>query len=89
MRLGKLLADLVVALDQLRTSRRGLPRRPAARSAGGQIRFLRQEADADAGLRAGLALEFLVDAGHDPQQRGFAGAVEAEHADLGAREKAE
>ena len=29
----------------------------------------------------------LVDAGHDAQQRRLAGAVEAEHADLGAREE--
>jgi hypothetical protein len=33
----------------------------------------------------GLAAVLLIDAGHDPQQRGLAGAVVAEHADLGAR----
>ena len=36
--------------------------------------------------RAGLADEVLVDAGHDPEQRALAGAVEAEDADLGAGE---
>ncbi len=36
-----------------------------------------------------LAFEFLVEAGHDPQQRRFAGTVQAEHADLGAGEEAQ
>ena len=54
-----------------------------------ELRFLRQEADLDAGLRPRLAFELLVDARHDPQQRGLAGAVQAEHADLGAREEAQ
>jgi hypothetical protein len=58
-------------------------------AAGVEVGFLRQVADADAGLRAGLALDVLVDAGHDPQQRGLARAVQAEHADLGAGEEAE
>ena len=34
-----------------------------------------------------LALDLGVDARHDPQQRRLARAVEAEHADLGAREE--
>ena len=54
-----------------------------------ELRFLRQEADVDAGLRPRFAVELLVDAGHDPQQRGLAGAVQAEHADLGAGEEAQ
>ena len=39
----------------------------------------------DCGAR--LAFEVGVDAGHDLEQRGFARAVEAEHADLGAGEE--
>jgi len=49
-----------------------------------QLRFLLKVADLDAGLGAGLALDVLVDAGHDAQQGGLAGAVQAQHADLGA-----
>ena len=41
----------------------------------------------DAGLRTGLALDVGVDAGHDPQQGRLARAVQAQHADLGAREE--
>jgi hypothetical protein len=52
-----------------------------------ELRFLGKVADLDAGLRAGLAVDLGVDPGHDPQQRGLAGAVEAEHADLGARKE--
>ena len=48
-------------------------------------RLLRQVADADAVGRLGVAEEVLVDAGHDAQERRLAGAVRAEHADLGAR----
>ena len=54
---------------------------------GVELRLLRQEADLDAGLRPRLAFELLVDAGHDPEQRRFARAVEAEHADLRAGKK--
>ena len=32
-----------------------------------------------------IAEVFGVDAGHDPEERALAGAVRAEHADLGAR----
>jgi hypothetical protein len=49
-----------------------------------ELRLLRQHADFDAGLWPRLAFDLLVSAGHDPQQRRFARAVEAEHADLGA-----
>ena len=54
-----------------------------------ELRLLRQEADLDAGLRPRFAFELLVDARHDAQQRRLAGAVQAEHADLGAREEAQ
>ena len=50
---------------------------------GIELRLLLEVADAGALGDPGLAGIFLVDAGHDPQQRRFAGAVDAEHADLG------
>ena len=40
--------------------------------------------DARAFMRPGFPLKFLIDTGHDAQERRFAGAVGAEHADLGA-----
>ncbi len=49
-----------------------------------QLRLLLQVADADAGLGACLAVDVRVHAGHDLQQRRLAGAVQAQHADLGA-----
>jgi hypothetical protein len=52
-----------------------------------ELRLLLQVADANAGLRPRLALDLGIDARHDPEQGGLAGAVQAEHADLGAREK--
>jgi hypothetical protein len=51
------------------------------------LRLLWQVAHLDAGLRARFAFEVGVYAAHDLEQRGFARAVEAEHADLGAGEK--
>jgi hypothetical protein len=48
-------------------------------------RLLRQEADAQALGRLGLAEVLPVHAGHDSQERALAGAVVAEHADLGTR----
>ena len=54
---------------------------------GVQLRFLRQVADLDAGLRAGLAVEVGVHAGHDLQHGRLAGAVQAQQADLGAGEE--
>ncbi len=52
-------------------------------------RLLLQIADADAVGRPGLAAKFLLDAGHDLEQGGFAGAVYAEHADLHAGQEGE
>ncbi len=50
---------------------------------GIELRLLLQVADARALRGPGLAGILLVEAGHDAQQRRFAGAVDAEHADLG------
>ena len=54
-----------------------------------QLRFLRQIADADAGLRPCLALDVGIHARHDFQQGGFARAVQAEDADFGAGKERE
>jgi hypothetical protein len=56
---------------------------------GIECRFLRQVADADALSGEGLADEVGLDAGHDLEQRGLAGAVQAEHADLGPGQERE
>ncbi|KAF1049442.1 MAG: hypothetical protein GAK34_02062 [Delftia tsuruhatensis] len=54
-----------------------------------ELRLLRQIADGQALHGQRLAFEFLVHPGHDLEQRGLARAVQTQHADLGAREKAE
>ena len=79
-------ASLVEAVE-----RRLLRREPSDvlphRLAGIELRLLRQVADAGALGGPGLAAEFVLDPGHDLEQRRLAGAVDAEHADLGARIK--
>ncbi len=52
-----------------------------------ELWLLWQVADIDPRHGAGFAVELGVDAGHDAQQGGLTGAVQAEHADLGAREE--
>ena len=52
---------------------------------GIELRLLLEVADARALRDPGLAGVFLVEAGHDLEQRRFTGAVDAEHADLGVR----
>ena len=49
-----------------------------------ELRFLGQVTDLDAGLRPRFAEDVGIDAGHDAQQCRFAGAVQTQHADLGA-----
>ena len=49
-----------------------------------ELRLLLEQPDGEPGREPGLAGVAVVDAGHDPQQRRLAGAVRAEHADLGA-----
>ena len=51
--------------------------------------FLLQVTDAQACHGQRFTLVFLVDTGHDLEQRGLARAIEAEHANLGTREKRE
>ena len=52
-----------------------------------ELRFLGQVANLDAGHRAGFAVDLGVHPGHDAQQGRLAGAVQAQHADLGAGEE--
>ena len=54
-----------------------------------KLRLLRQITHFDARLRACFPFDIFIDARHDAQQRGFTRAVQAEHANFRAREKAE
>jgi hypothetical protein len=54
---------------------------------GVELRLLRQITDLQAGHGHGLAFDLLVQAGHDLEQGALARAVDAQHADLGAREE--
>jgi hypothetical protein len=54
-----------------------------------ELRLLFEVPDRHVGHRNRLAVDIGVDAGHDAQQRRLAGAVEAEDADLRARQEAE
>ncbi len=59
----------------------------AHRLLGIELRFLLQITDLDARCRPRLAVEVLVDAGHDAQHGRLAGAVQAQQADLRARKE--
>ena len=50
-----------------------------------ELRLLLQHPHAEPGREPGLAVEAVVDAGHDPQQRRLARPVGAQHPDLGPR----
>ena len=52
-------------------------------------RFLGKISGREAGSQGGLAFKLAVEAGHDPQQRAFAGPVAAQNADFGAWVKCE
>ena len=60
---------------------------PSTSLAGVELRLLRQVADRDALGGPGLAVEVLVSPAMIFEQRALAGAVEAQHADLGAGEE--
>ena len=79
--------ELVVAVDDGLLRRDALHDVLAHRLVGIELRLLLEVADAGALGDPGLAVIVGVDAGHDPQQGGLAGAVDAEHADLGVRVK--
>ena len=57
--------------------------------AGIELGLLREHAHRRARRELGDAARRLLQPGHDPQQRRLAGAVRAEHADLGAGQEAE
>ena len=50
-----------------------------------ELGLLAQEPDGEAGREARLAVEPVIEPGHDPQQARLAGAVRPDDADLGAR----
>ena len=77
--------DLVVAVEQRLLGGDALHHVLAHGLFRIELRLLLQVADARAFGDPALAGEVLVDAGHDAQQRRLAGAVDAEHADLGVR----
>jgi hypothetical protein len=87
VRVGEFVADRVEAVDERLDFADALDDVAAHVLVRIELRLLRQQADLDAGLRPRLAFDLAVDAGHDAQERRFTGAVQAEHADLGAREK--
>ena len=88
-RLGEAVADGVEAVDQRLHVTDPFADRLLHRARLVEGRLLRQVAHLDAGLGARLAFDLLVHARHDLQQGGFARAVEAEHADLGAGKEAQ
>ena len=88
-RLGEAGGDLVVAVEQ-RPLLGDAVLDVAAHVLGlVELGLLGQVPDGRAGRDPGLAVRGLVQAGHDPKQRGLAGAVRAEHADLRAGQERE
>ena len=77
--------DLVVTVEQRLLGGDALHHVFAHGFLGIELRLLLEIADARAFGDPALAGEIRVDAGHDAQQCGFAGPVDAEHADLGVR----
>ena len=87
LRIGHAAGDFVEAVDQILDRLHGREQVLADRLVEVQLRLLGHIADAHALGQAGRAVEVLVDAGHDPQQRRFARPVFADHADLGPVEE--
>ncbi|MNV70908.1 hypothetical protein D3C71_1638920 [compost metagenome] len=85
--LGVSGVDLVQALLGGHHRAQAFFNRLAHRVLGVELRFLRQIADVQARHGNGFAFDLAVDARHDLQQRRLARAVQAQHADLGARKK--
>ena len=84
---GETRADLLEALEKRRRLAQSL--HDVSLHVLGRIEFrlLGQVPDFDAIGGPRLAAEFVVEPGHDPQHRGLAGAIDTEHADLGARQE--
>jgi len=80
--LGDLVPGGVVGGDEVGEVLHALLDAGAHGLAGRELRLLLQQADGVAGLEMHLAVDLGVAAGEDAHERRFAGAVEAEHADL-------
>ena len=83
-RLGEFVRDGVEAGKSRAQVGEGLRDVFAYRLGRVEMRLLRQVADAGTLGGPGLAAIFLLNAGDDLEKRGFAGAVDAEHADFNA-----
>ena len=86
-RLGEPGADRLETLDQRPGRRRPLDDVAVNILALVELRLLGQKPHLQPVRRPPLAGERGIEAGHDPEQRRFAGAVQAQHADLGAGKK--
>ena len=82
--IGVVGRNLVEAIEQSLLFRNPIHHIAADILGGIELRFLRQITHPDAVSGPGLAGKILVDPGHDPHQGRFAGAVDADNADLGA-----
>jgi hypothetical protein len=82
--LGVLLADLLELLQQRERAGDRFVDVAAHVLLRIEVRLLGEHADGEAFGQLRLAVVFLVDPRHDPQQRAFAGAIAAQDADLGA-----
>ena len=86
--LGDLHRDFVVALEEGALGGDAFHDVAADVERGVELGLLGEVADVDALGGPGLALEVLVEAGHDAQERGLARAVDADDADLHAGQEA-
>ena len=89
IRLGELRRDHVEAVEQIAQRPYPVLDVPAHVLARVQLGLLREKADGRPGRELCDARGGLVEAGHDAEQRGLAGAVRPKNADLRARKKAE
>ena len=89
VRLGVERVNLIQALQRADHFRHCLFNGFADRLLRVELRLLRQIADFDTRLRTRFAFDVFIDARHNAQQRGFTRAVQTEHADFRAWEKAE
>ena len=87
--LGELVVELVVALEQLADRADRLLQHLADGVVRIERGLLGDVADPDPLHRNRVALEVLVLSGHDPEQRGLAGAVVPDHPDLSVGKEGE
>ncbi len=89
LRVGEARRDVVEAVEQVSERADAVLDVPTDVLRLVELRLLRQQADRRAGCELGDSGGRLVEPGHDPQQRGLAGAVRPQHADLGAGQEGE